>query len=64
MGGTAVTLKRKDIDAVVFDMDGVVTKTATVHAAAWKKLFDAYLEQRAKTQRRAVPALRRGGRLP
>ncbi len=50
MGGTAVTLKRKDIDAVVFDMDGVVTKTATVHAAAWKKLFDAYLEQRAKTQ--------------
>jgi beta-phosphoglucomutase family hydrolase len=37
-----------DLDAVIFDMDGVVTETATVHAAAWKKLFDAYLEQRAQ----------------
>ena len=30
-------------DAVIFDMDGVVTDTATVHAAAWKRLFDAVL---------------------
>lgn len=37
-----------DLDAVIFDMDGVVTKTAVVHAAAWKRLFDAYLEQLAK----------------
>lgn len=36
------------IDAVVFDMDGVVTRTASVHAAAWKHLFDDYLEERAK----------------
>jgi len=34
-----------DLDAVIFDMDGVVTDTATVHAAAWKKLFDHYLKQ-------------------
>ena len=34
-----------ELDAVVFDMDGVVTDTATVHAAAWKKLFDAYLKE-------------------
>jgi beta-phosphoglucomutase family hydrolase len=34
-----------DLDAVIFDMDGVVTETAVVHAAAWKKLFDAYLKQ-------------------
>lgn len=34
-----------DLDAVVFDMDGVVTDTATVHASAWKKLFDTYLKQ-------------------
>lgn len=27
-------------EAVIFDMDGVVTDTATVHAAAWKSLFD------------------------
>ena len=32
------------LDAVIFDMDGVVTDTAVVHAAAWKKLFDAYLK--------------------
>lgn len=31
--------------AVVFDMDGVVTDTATVHAAAWKTLFDRVLPQ-------------------
>jgi beta-phosphoglucomutase family hydrolase len=27
----------------LFDLDGVLTKTATVHAAAWKEMFDAYL---------------------
>jgi alpha,alpha-trehalase len=37
-----------ELDAVIFDMDGVVTETATVHAAAWKKLFDTYLETRAQ----------------
>jgi len=30
-------------DAVIFDMDGVVTDTAAVHADAWKQLFDAVL---------------------
>lgn len=30
-------------DAVLFDMDGVVTRTAGMHAAAWKQLFDAFL---------------------
>jgi beta-phosphoglucomutase family hydrolase len=38
----------RDLDAVIFDMDGVVTETAVVHAASWKKLFDAYLRQRAE----------------
>ena len=36
-----------DYDAVLFDLDGVLTKTASVHAAAWKRLFDGFLEQRA-----------------
>ena len=31
-------------DAVLFDMDGVVTNTAEIHAAAWKQLFDSVLE--------------------
>jgi alpha,alpha-trehalase len=36
-------------DAVLFDLDGVVTKTADVHATAWKKLFDEYLKKKAGT---------------
>lgn len=35
------------VRAFLFDLDGVLTQTATVHAAAWKEVFDAYLEQRA-----------------
>lgn len=34
--------------AVLFDVDGVVTGTAQAHAAAWKRLFDEYLEERAR----------------
>jgi trehalose 6-phosphate phosphatase len=33
--------------AGIFDLDGVVTQTAKVHAAAWKALFDEYLHQRS-----------------
>lgn len=32
------------LEAVIFDMDGVVTRTARLHARAWKQLFDEYLE--------------------
>jgi len=32
--------------ACLFDMDGVLTETATVHARAWKSMFDAYLRRR------------------
>ena len=35
------------LQAVLFDMDGVVTDTARAHAAAWKRLFDEYLRRRA-----------------
>lgn len=35
------------IRAFLFDMDGVLTQTAKVHAAAWKEMFDAFLQQRA-----------------
>lgn len=34
------------IDAVVFDLDGVVTRTAEVHFAAWKEVFDEFLHAR------------------
>lgn len=33
-------------DAVIFDLDGVITKTALVHGSAWKKMFDTYLRSR------------------
>ena len=42
-----VTLSPRDYDAGLFDLDGVLTKTARVHAAAWKRLFDGFLGQRA-----------------
>jgi beta-phosphoglucomutase family hydrolase len=35
------------IRACLFDLDGVLTKTAKVHAAAWKQMFDTYLRERA-----------------
>ncbi|MBT8224113.1 MAG: beta-phosphoglucomutase family hydrolase [Dactylosporangium sp.] len=35
------------ITACLFDLDGVLTPTATVHAAAWKELFDEVLRRRA-----------------
>jgi beta-phosphoglucomutase family hydrolase len=35
------------IGACLFDLDGVLTDTARVHAAAWKEMFDAYLHERA-----------------
>ena len=35
-------------DAVLFDMDGVLTATAKLHAAAWKRTFDEFLKRRAE----------------
>lgn len=35
-----------NFDAVIFDMDGVITQTASVHSLAWKKMFDEYLRHR------------------
>jgi beta-phosphoglucomutase family hydrolase len=36
------------IRACLFDLDGVLTQTAKVHAAAWKAMFDEYLQGRAE----------------
>jgi beta-phosphoglucomutase family hydrolase len=35
------------VRACLFDLDGVLTQTAKVHAAAWKEMFDAFLHERA-----------------
>ncbi len=34
-------------DAVLFDLDGVITDTAGLHATCWKQMFDDYLQKRA-----------------
>lgn len=36
------------VHACLFDLDGVLTPTAEVHAAAWKQMFDGYLRERAQ----------------
>jgi beta-phosphoglucomutase family hydrolase len=36
-----------NVQVCLFDLDGVLTRTATVHAAAWKEMFDGYLRERA-----------------
>jgi len=41
----------ENFDAVLFDMDGVLTATAKLHAAAWKQTFDAFLKQRAEARK-------------
>jgi beta-phosphoglucomutase family hydrolase len=38
------------VNTCLFDLDGVLTQTAKVHAAAWKEMFDAYLKQRAERE--------------
>lgn len=38
----------ENIRACLFDLDGVLTDTASVHRNAWKKMFDAYLSARAE----------------
>ena len=47
--------KRVDVnayDAWLFDMDGVLTNTASVHAAAWKQTFDEFLKGESKRARK------------
>jgi alpha,alpha-trehalase len=39
----AVVISPDQYDGVIFDMDGVVTDTASVHAAAWRRMFDEFL---------------------
>ena len=43
----------RNITAVIFDMDGVLTDTASVHAEAWKHLFDEYLKERSERNNEA-----------
>ncbi|GAA2083520.1 beta-phosphoglucomutase family hydrolase [Aeromicrobium halocynthiae] len=43
-------MKWSDYDAVLFDLDGVITPTAEVHMRAWDQMFNAFLQQRGGQQ--------------
>ena len=60
----APTIDWNALDAVLFDLDGVLTPTAVIHERAWKTMFDSFLEAWAKAsmgavQRRRLSRLRR-----
>lgn len=48
-------------DAVLFDLDGVLTDTAAVHARAWKTMFDDFLRDRAARDERPMEPFSIGG---
>jgi alpha,alpha-trehalase len=55
-GSAMVIIDVEHFDALVLDMDGVITVTASVHARAWKQIFDEFLARRAaQTHTAAVP---------
>jgi len=41
-------MAKHNFQAVIFDLDGVITKTALVHSAAWREMFNDYLKYREK----------------
>ena len=50
-----VRISVEEFDLVIFDLDGVVTSTAKVHAAAWKQMFDDYLKKRIRSAENFQP---------
>ncbi|MCG6875564.1 MAG: beta-phosphoglucomutase family hydrolase [Betaproteobacteria bacterium] len=44
-------ITRDRFDAVLFDLDGVLTDTAQIHASSWKRMFDEFLQRRAVARR-------------
>ena len=42
-------MSKANFDAVIFDLDGVITQTASVHSTAWKQMFDEFLQAHAQT---------------
>ncbi|WP_181163722.1 trehalose-phosphatase [Pontibacter mangrovi] len=50
-------LESRKVKALIFDLDGVITQTAKLHASAWKSMFDAYLQQRGEKEGKTYPPL-------
>lgn len=51
MNQTHTPITPDRFDAVLFDLDGVLTSTSRIHAHCWKTMFDDYLSQRAAAKR-------------
>ena len=49
MDKTAGSINFDQFTAVLFDLDGVLTATAKIHAVCWKQMFDEYLQQKSLT---------------
>lgn len=43
----STVISKEKFDAALFDLDGVITDTAKVHAVCWKRMFDEFLRRRA-----------------
>jgi beta-phosphoglucomutase family hydrolase len=50
---TERAIARDRYDAVLLDLDGVITDTANLHASCWKRMFDEYLQERATRRNEA-----------
>jgi beta-phosphoglucomutase family hydrolase len=51
---TSKCINRDQYDAVLFDLDGVITDTANLHATCWKQTFDEYLQKRWREKGEAL----------
>jgi alpha,alpha-trehalase len=50
MGKERAHIDMTKYEAAILDMDGVITDSARVHAASWKKMFDEYLKERSRRE--------------
>jgi alpha,alpha-trehalase len=57
MGEAPLWLSRAGYDAVIFDLDGVITHTAGLHAASWCRLLEGFLGRRAARAGEDAPAV-------
>lgn len=50
-----MSIPESGLHAAIFDMDGVITRTAELHAAAWKEVFDEVLQRRSPGGQKIQP---------
>jgi beta-phosphoglucomutase-like phosphatase (HAD superfamily) len=56
IGKAMITTDVEQFEGFIFDLDGVITQTASIHARAWKQLFDEFLDR--QTAQTGVPFAR------